>query len=172
MKTSQVPFLLLALVSLSACTATVNVQEDVAPSSSHIEESTSPEQAQENTTTAPTTQDGPSSVDSAPDFLTTFKTYREHPIKEEDMLTVIEDGKAAPLTVVTEVQVNNCPPNPDGPCGYTLQILAGSNWDTDHSQFYYIGTTGGAGMSYYGSFLGNLTEIKAELDKISELTEL
>lgn len=63
-----------------------------------------------------------------------------------------------------------CPPNPDGPCGGNLLIIAKESLRPGTQEFYFA-IAGGAGYSYYGPFTDNLERLVDESKIIDALKE-
>lgn len=74
------------------------------------------------------------------------------------------------LVEVVEIDVDDCPENPDGPCGFPAMIYADKNWETQsEKQTFYIVTQGGAGMDYSGPYTDNIQALLEEHKSIGSI---
>jgi hypothetical protein len=93
----------------------------------------------------------------------------------EDADKVVAATETAPAGTVelAKVQVDNCPPKPDGVCGYTLLIYGAADAEkmTGEQPFYFAETAGGP-LSFYGPYKGDLRRIVSEAKSIKTMTEL
>jgi len=119
-------------------------------------EPVSPAPAAEPATMAPEKKEGP--------FMAKFNEF------SSDRPSPVAYEKAPKgMIELASVRVEDCPPVPDGVCGYSLFIYGHQDWEEGTVTEFYFAESAGGPLAFYGPYTGDLRNIVLEANAIGTI---
>lgn len=97
-------------------------------------------------------------------FMEAFRTFSS----EKSRIATAEKA-AQGMVELALVQVQDCPPEPDGVCGYSLYVYGPDDWEKGGTMPYYFAETAGGPLSFYGPYTGDLKAIVLDARAVGTL---